>query len=434
MRQARGALTWRRAGASTLLGALVGTCLVAPGTPALAAGPPPWWYEVMSVADAHRDATGEGVTIALFDGRIDPSAPGLSGADIRVQDDCFGDPAPRLDVARDDHGTSMAGLLVGQDGPASGGVVGMAPDATVLFYPQDTRESAAGEDVFMECTAWETATQVDAAVEAGADIVLFTTSGASAPPQEEAIERAIDQGVAVVAGAGNRTDIRWPAAQPGVVATYAVDRRADPWAGNAYIPAGKAQERFPAISAPGVQLPALRYVPGAGWDPQYPSTGTSGAAPLVAGSLALVQEKYPEASGNQLVQHLIHLTGGTRQYGWDGDYGFGIVSVEEMLAEDPSGWPDANPLLAGPERAVADYPMSALGEGGAEQGAEESAEDPAADPAGDSASDAASDSGEAGGSLPWLLGGGAMLLLLAGAGWALRRRSGGDMTTSVERV
>ena len=155
---------------------------------------------------------------------------------------------------------------------------------------------------------------------------------------------------------------------------------------------------------------------------------------MVAGSLALVKEKYPEASGNQLVQHLIHLTGGTREYGWDGDYGFGIVSVEEMLAEDPSGWPDANPLLAGPKRAVADYPMSALGEGGAEQGAEESAEDPAADPAADSASDALSDSGEAGGSLPWLLGGGAMLLLLAGAGWALRRRSGGDMTTSVERV
>lgn len=437
MRQARGAVTWSRAGGSSLLGALVLTCLAAPVAPAHAADPAPWWYEVMSVADAHRDVTGEGVTIALFDGRIDPSAPGLSGADIRVQDDCFGDPAPRLDVARDDHGTSMAGLLVGQDAPTSGGVVGMAPDATVLFYPQDTREGAAGEDVFMECTAWETAAQVDAAVEAGADIVLFTTSGASAPPQEEAIERAIDQGVAVVAGAGNRTDIRWPAAQPGVVATYAVDRRADPWAGNAYIPDGKAQERFPAISAPGVQLPALRYVPGAGWDPQFPSTGTSGAAPLVAGSLALVKEKYPEASGNQLVQHLIHLTGGTREYGWDADYGFGIVSVEEMLADDPSGWPDDNPLLDGPRRAVADYPMSALGEGGAGQDAtevagEETDEDSAAAPAADSASD--SGSGEADGSLPWLLGGGAVLLVLAGAGWALRRRSGGDMTTSVERV
>lgn len=431
MRRARGATTWRRAGGSSLLGGLIGLALVTSVVPAQAAATP-WWYEVMSVADAHREVTGDGVTIALFDGRIDPSAPGLSGADIRVQDDCYGRSPARLDVTRDDHGTSMAGLLVGQDAPGSGGVVGMAPDATVLFYPQDTQESAAGEDVFLECTAWETASQVDAAVDAGADILLFTTSGASAPPQEEAISRAFDQGAAVVAGAGNRSEIDWPAAQPGVVATYAVDRQADPWPGNAYIPQGKSQERFPAISAPGVAMPALRYVPGSGWDPQYSSTGTSGAAPLVAGSLALVKEKYPEASGNQLVQHLIHLTGGTREYGWDADYGFGIVSVTEMLADDPTGWPDENPLVDGPKRAVADYPMSALDAGGADAMA---ADEPSAEPAETPATDPDSDSEEAGGAMPWMIGGGAALvLLLVGAGRALRRRSGGDMTTSVERV
>jgi len=435
MRRARGATTWRRAGGSSLLGGLLGLALMAPVAPAQAAAAP-WWYEVMSVADAHRDVTGDGVTIALFDGRVDPSAPGLSGADIQVQDDCFGDPAADLDVSRDDHGTSMAGLLVGQDEPASGGVVGVAPDATVLFYPQDTEESAAGEDVFMECTAWETATQVDAAVDAGADVILFTTSGASAEPQEQAIERAIDQGVAVVAGAGNRTDIRWPAAQPGVVATYAVDRRADPWPGNAYIPQGKAQERFPAISAPGVAVPALRYVPGTGWDPQYSSTGTSGAAPLVAGSLALVKEKYPEAGGNQLVQHLIHLTGGTRGYGWDADYGFGIVSVTEMLDEDPTGWPDENPLVEGPKRAVADYPMSAIDAGGAGGAAPGAADEPSEEPVETAAPGSGSDSASDGaGALPWVIGGGAAIVLaLVGAGWTLRRRTGGDMTTSVERV
>ena len=40
-------------------------------------------------------------------GRIDPKSPGLAGADIRIQDDCYGRSPARLDVTRDDHGTSI---------------------------------------------------------------------------------------------------------------------------------------------------------------------------------------------------------------------------------------------------------------------------------------------------------------------------------------
>ncbi len=424
----------RRAGRG-LLGLLVGAwaSLVGLAAPSHAQEPAPWWYEVMSIADAHREVTGDGVTIALFDGRIDPEAPGLAGADITIRKDCYGARAERLPATGDDHGTSMAGLLVGQDAPGSGGVVGMAPDARVLFYPQDTEESP-GQGYALECTGGDTAgfNQLDDAVRAGADIVVYPIgSSGSALLQREAVQRAVDQGVVLVGSAGNRSAITLPAGLPGVVATYAVDRDAEPWEGNAYMRRHRSSPaEFPVISAPGVDIPALRYVQGSGWDKQYPSTGTSGSAPLVAGALALVKEKYPEATGNQLLQHLIHLTGGTRRYHWDRDYGFGIVSVTEMLDEDPTGWPDENPLLEGPKRAEADYPMSALG--AAEQAAADSSGSPPQTDSESSDSPTASDSGSA---LPWVLGAG-IAVLLAGTATtlALRRRPGGDTTTSVERV
>jgi hypothetical protein len=45
-------------------------------------------------------------------------------------------------------------------------------------------------------------------------------------------------------------------------------------------------------------------------------------------------------------------------YAVDPRYGFGIVSPTRMLATDPAGWPDRNPLVAGAPRAVTRYPSS----------------------------------------------------------------------------
>ncbi|MGH3439356.1 MAG: S8 family serine peptidase, partial [Sciscionella sp.] len=95
-----------------------------------------------------------------------------------------------------------------------------------------------------------------------------------------------------------------------------------------------------------------------GWRSTAWSTGTSPATAIVAGCLALVKQKYPDATGNQLVQDLIHYTGGSHPFGWDPHYGFGIASVTEMLEHDPTRWPDVNPLLHGPKAAVKDFPSS----------------------------------------------------------------------------
>ena len=114
----------------------------------------------------------------------------------------------------------------------------------------------------------------------------------------------------------------------------------------------------PMITAPGVDVTGIRWVPGRGWQSGQSRTGTSDAAPIVAGALALVKAKYPDATGNQLIQQLIHNTAsGTVRLGPHLRLR-AALDVEAMLANDPTGWPDVNPLLKGPRRALEDYPMS----------------------------------------------------------------------------
>lgn len=330
-----------------------------------------WWYQLMHIADAQRQVTGKGVTVAMIDATINLAPPELQGADISLRRDCYGHPVRQRPGSEQFHGTAMAGLIVGNgrgNGPGGGGVLGVAPDARLLFYGTDTAPSAAGKAPFTECTGWDDDSLVRAAVRAGADIITVSMGeNAPVPPLRKAIAWAIRRGVVVVAASGDTggahadSSIEYPAGFPGVVAVNAVDRHARPWSGNP--PPSHTDFRgwsFPVISAPGVHVNALGWFDGH-WDSNGFVVGTSPATAIVAGCLALVKQKYPEATGRQLVQQLIHYTGGTRAYGWDPKYGFGIVSVTKMLQHDPTKWPDVNPLLRGPYAAVKDFPMSSYG-------------------------------------------------------------------------
>ena len=62
-----------------------------------------------------------------------------------------------------------------------------------------------------------------------------------------------------------------------------------------------------------------------------------------------MKQKYPKATGNQLIQTLIHNTGaGSHKLVFDtsNKLGYGIVSITSMLAVDPTTYPDVNPLVS----------------------------------------------------------------------------------------
>ena len=77
--------------------------------------------------------TGKGITIALFDGPVDTSAPELAGANIVDKSRCTVNDSP--DGVR--HATDMATLLVSP-------YTGVAPDATLYTYQISSEDTQPG--------------------------------------------------------------------------------------------------------------------------------------------------------------------------------------------------------------------------------------------------------------------------------------------------
>jgi hypothetical protein len=163
-------------------------------------------------------------------------------------------------------------------------------------------------------------------------------------------------------------------------------------------------------------------------------SGSSGASAIVAGQLALMKQKWPQATGNQLLYSLLrsarHPDGSAV---WEPRRGFGTTSFETTLTTDPGGYPDVMPIFASMGNVMSDQPTppfipQTVGSDGllpdasatsasatlAPQGSATAAPETAAEtaPVPTTSSTAW---------LVWLVGGLAVVALLVGGGWALTR-------------
>lgn len=96
---------------------------------------PPWSNTYLGVADAHKFATGAGVTVAVIDTGVDasPRVPAEPGGD-------FVDQAGNGLSDCDAHGTLTASIIAGRPAPTDG-FVGVAPDARLLSLRQTSEAS-----------------------------------------------------------------------------------------------------------------------------------------------------------------------------------------------------------------------------------------------------------------------------------------------------
>ena len=378
-----------------------------------------WWYKAMRIGEVHQKYTGKGVKVAIIDGSIDLSVPQLRGADIRLGRSISGTRSVSASGAgAANHGTAMTVLVAGQ---GNGGVTGVAPDAEVTFYQ-------AHRDPYTEQLS-DSYPLIRQAAEDGADIISVSLAGGSPSDFNPAVEDAIDAGAVVVAGAGEADSpgVGEPAASPGAIAVGAIDRDIKPWSKQP----GQVENTSGSLTivAPGVEVPAGGLTPekrGATWVPGYARTGTSPATAITAGALALVKQKYPDATGNQLVQHLIHTTGrtdGKPYYEWRRAWGFGTVGLTAMLAKDPTGWPDEHPLMKGPVNAIETYPLSVYRDPDDPTSPTETT--PSASPTTADSSPAAAEpsSSDSSSPVPWAVGGVALLVVVAAGVLVARRRT-----------
>ena len=331
--------------AASALALAVGALAVAPA-PAHAADPitTQEYFSYYHLDSARQKGyTGKGITIALFDGSVDTSAPELAGANIVDKSRCTVNDSP--DGVR--HATDMATLLVSP-------YTGVAPDATLYTYQISAADSQPGGTCGSGADAGDSIDKlINQAVDDGAQIISISLSNSEHGSEIKwAIARAISEGVIIVSSSGNsakdenRSHLgRWS----GVVGVTAINTDGtfasySSW-GNGVVTA--------AVGGPVNTVDANTGAP-------TTTSGTSNATALVSGMLALARQKWPDATTNQILQSLVH-TGLNPNHEWNQYTGYGAIDGGGLVIDDPSQYPDENPILNKPGGSeptadeVADY-------------------------------------------------------------------------------
>ncbi len=329
--------------------AIVGVASLA--APAAHAASSDWWYDGFGVPEVQAQGwTGQGVKVAVIDAVINPDLPVFQGTNLTVdkQPLCKGGtvtttaPDPTNDEA---HGSDATALLIG-NGKGSGHVRGIAPKADVTFYGFGFPLNTEAGQRCVKGPIGETSIVSDGiqrAVDDGARVISISIGdGVDLPGDPEVIAHALAKGVVIVAAVPNtkNDENAWPWQRNGVVAV------------NAFGQDGRLQDDQEVAGRKDVWPGTTVVAPGVGFESviwkkhDYLISGSSLATPLTAGIVAVAAQKYPQATGNQLIQSLIHnTTPNDHELTYVEDFGYGPVSLRHVLAVDPAKYPDVNPLM-----------------------------------------------------------------------------------------
>ncbi len=239
--------------------------------------------------------TGQGVKVAVLDTGVDETHPDLGGVET-AQKNFSGSP-DSLD--RHGHGTHVASTVAGSGARSGGSHKGVAPGVQILDG------KVLGDDGFGSYS--DIVSGMQWAVDQGAKVVNMSIGGLDDPgldPMEDAVARLSGQALFVVA-AGNHGDgartINSPGSAPAALTVGAVDKQDRIADFSSRGPTVEGESK-PDITAPGVDITAAQttqssFPPDTGY---LGMSGTSMAAPHVAGAAALLLQQHPTWSGAQL--------------------------------------------------------------------------------------------------------------------------------------
>lgn len=278
-----------------------------------------WNMPMIDAENGWRLTTGDpGVVVAVVDTGIDLSHPDLTGQIAPGVNILDPNSPPQDDNG---HGTHVAGIIAARSNNGVG-VASLDWRGRVMPVKVLDRDGAG--------SAFDVARGIVWAVDHGAKVVNLSL-GQTEDCQylREAVRYAVDRGVLVVAAMGNDgTDApEYPAAYPEVLAVTAVDP------GGEFAPFSNYGSHA-GVAAPGVSI-ASTFAGG-----QYAAlSGTSMAAPHVAGLAALVWTQNPGLSAAQVRDIVVRSAVDAGPPGRDPQYGYGVVNVSAALrAAHPPRW------------------------------------------------------------------------------------------------
>lgn len=321
-------------------------------------------------------ARGDGMKIGILDDGIDQTHPFFSPAGYAMPPGfpkgqtthttakvivarAFAAPETRwrhartpFDPENSAHGTHVAGVAAGNAGtPTSvgGAASGVAPRAYLGNYKVMTVPS---ERFGLNGNAPEIVRGIEAAVADGMDVINLSLGEPEVEPERDVVARALDAaaaaGVVPVTAAGNdfarsgRGSVSSPGTSERAITVGASEENRDVAAFSASAPTPLSLRLKPEVVAPGFAV--LSSIPGEGESQWTLLSGTSMAAPHVAGAAALLRARHP---GWTVAQLKAALVGTANPIGDDSPARLGGGLVDLPDADAPRLFADPSTLSFG---------------------------------------------------------------------------------------
>ena len=266
------------------------------------------------IVEAHGLARGRSVRVAVVDTGVDASHPELNGTVVGAYDALGGGRG-----IGERHGTVIAGVIAARQQ-----LTGVAPEAELLAI----RAFGASQGAPAQSTTMVLIKAIEWAFVNGARLLNMSFVGPKDPLLEKLIQTATSRGGIFIAAAGNDGPVAapaYPAAYESVIAVTATDSN-----DRIYVQANRGS--YIAIAAPGVDI--LAAAPEAGYEL---ASGTSLAAAHVSGIVALLLERHPGLSEQQVRVILCATARNLDQKHGGGCFGAGLVNALEAVKALPVG-------------------------------------------------------------------------------------------------
>jgi len=303
--------------------------------------------------------TGKNVTVAVLDTGVDDEHEFLRGKFV-AGFDCSGPAVIDRETNPDDvdgHGTHVASIIMGNGGVA-GIYKGVAPDAKLVDVKILSESGINLGDQLIRGIEWVIANKEKYDIKiinlsVGSD--MEDPDGTSAISQ--AVNQAVENGIVVVAAAGNggpeSQTLLAPSVADNVICVTALDDRNTINRNDDVIaeyssrgPRGDGAKK-PDVCAPGTNIVGAKAAEtGQATNDIIAMSGTSMAAPHVSGLAALILEANPNLSPLQVKQIILETAEDKGAEGWDPNYGWGeIDAYKAVLAALKVGQVNSPPTI-----------------------------------------------------------------------------------------
>jgi serine protease len=271
--------------------------------------------------------------VAVLDSGVDAGHPDLAGH-LLPGYNTFNTALPPADGFG--HGTMMAGIIAAGTNNSIG-VAGVAWSAKVRPVKVLDDNGRGADSNIINGINW--------AVANGARVISLSLSAPGYNSVlDDVINKTIDRGVVVIAAAGNGGSgvPQYPGAYYRTLAVGATN-------GNGVLTSFSTYGNWVDLAAPGWDVTSTgpRARTPAGVQPYWTASGTSFSAAIVAGTAALVRNKWPTLTADQVVARLKATARDAGPRGRDSYYGAGVLDAYASLggpwtADFPGGVGDGN--------------------------------------------------------------------------------------------